>query len=360
MPSVLGSTPAHYRRLNLREGEISPWEDGLRTNPHEESFEWWYFDAALQDGSKLAVEFHTKPPHVSPSAPLSPFVSLTLDRPDGTNVSRTLIAAPEDFDAARERCDVRIGANTVAGDLHTYEIHVEIDGVVADLSLSAELPPWRPATGHVFVGEAEERFVAWLPAVPRGAVSGSLTIDGERESVRGTGYHDHNWGNAPLRKVIDHWHWGRARIGEHTVITLNFVSHRDHGSVCHPAFMVARAGEILAAGEAGIDFSASDVHPNAVTGVPVANRLRYAYREGESTYAVRFEREADILTLDFGRAGAYHRFIGDVVLEHRVGGELVECVEGDALWELLWFGAREERRSGAPTERAAGGLVHRA
>ena len=31
--------------------------------------------------------------------------------------------------------------------------------------------------------------------VPEGAVTGTLTADGETRQVTGSGYHDHNWGN---------------------------------------------------------------------------------------------------------------------------------------------------------------------
>ena len=53
MQSVVGASSEDYRRLGLTEGVIQEWEDGLRTSPDEESFEWWYLDAALSDGSKL-------------------------------------------------------------------------------------------------------------------------------------------------------------------------------------------------------------------------------------------------------------------------------------------------------------------
>jgi hypothetical protein len=356
MQSVLGKSAEDYRRLGLTEGVIAPWEDGLRTNPDEESFEWWYLDAALSDGSKLTVEFHTKPPYVSPSEPLTPFISLTLDRADGTNVSRTLLAPREDFESSRERCDVHIGANKFAGDLRTYEVHVDIDGVVVDLRLEGEVPAWRPATGHVFCGE---KHVAWLPVVPRGALSGMLRIDGDQATVKGVGYHDHNWGTASLRKLIDHWYWGRARIGDYTAVTLNFVSHADYGRQCHPAFMVARGGEILASGEQDIEFSATDIHPNEATGAHVANSLSYTYLDSDASYAVSFERDRDVFSLDFGKAGAYHRFVGGVTLERRAGGELVERVSADALWELLDFRRRTPSVT-APASASQRSLAHQA
>ena len=36
---------------------VSMWEDGLRTSGDRNEFEWWYFDAKLDDGSVLAVSY---------------------------------------------------------------------------------------------------------------------------------------------------------------------------------------------------------------------------------------------------------------------------------------------------------------
>jgi hypothetical protein len=355
MRSIVGRSAEHYRRLGLTEGVVAPWEDGLRTDPDAQSFEWWYLDGALSDGSKLTVEFHTKPPFLSPAEPLTPFVSLTLDRADHTNLTRSLVASRDDFECSPDRCDVHIGANRFSGDLRRYEVHVEIDDVAADLRLEGTVPPWRPATGHVLFGE---EIVAWLPAVPRGVLSGTLTHDGVQQSVDGAGYHDHNWGTAPLRKLIDHWYWGRAQIGDYTIVSLNFISHPDYGRQCHPALILAKGGEILAAAEHDIEFSATDLHADETTGAQVAHSLRYSYNRDHALYVVRFEHERDVFLLDFGKASAYHRYVGEVALERHAGDELLERVSGDALWELLDFRPRPVRADArASADRA---LAHRA
>ena len=36
---------------------VSLWEDGLRTSGDRNEFEWWYFDAKLDDGSVLVTYF---------------------------------------------------------------------------------------------------------------------------------------------------------------------------------------------------------------------------------------------------------------------------------------------------------------
>ena len=242
MKSVIGSRPEHYRRLHLSEDSIELWEDGLRTDPAERTLEWWYFDCHLDDGSKMTIEFHTKPPFISPSNPLTPFISLTVDRPDGTNITKGYTAGAEAFSASPERCKVAIGPNLFTGDNHRYRIHVEIEEVVVDVALQAEVPPYRPATGHVFFGEDEEHYVAWLPMVPRAKVDLTVDIDGQVEKRHGTGYHDHNWGNVALRKIIDHWYWGRARIGDYTVVSLMFTGASAYGGLSFPSFMVAKDG----------------------------------------------------------------------------------------------------------------------
>jgi predicted secreted hydrolase len=358
MNARIGTLPHHYERLGLIPNVIQPWEDGLRTAAADGTFEWWYFDAHLDDGSTLTVEFHTKPPYVSPNAPLTPFVLVTHTAPDGTRVDRTFTADPAEFVAATTECDVKIGTNTFRRDADGYAIHVEIDDMVADFTLRAEVPPWRPETGHAFFGEHEEHYIAWLPIVSRGAVDAVVTVDGHTQHLSGTGYHDHNWGNIAPRKVLDHWYWGRARVGDYTVVTLMFVSHRKYDHAPLPAVMVAKDGAIIASavGAERVDFSGTDVVDHAETGVPVARRLEYEVVHDDSRFRVTFEHRRDAFTLDFGAAGAYLRFTGDVSIEHRTAGS-VATASGKTLWELLYFG---DRTGAAPVSAHEALIGHQA
>jgi hypothetical protein len=340
--ALIGTEPRHYERLGLTPGVIAEWEDGLRTTAADGTFEWWYFDAHLDDGSTVTVEFHTKPPYASPKAPLTPFVLVTRTSSGGDRTDWTLLGTADDFAAAEHDCDVTIGMNTFRRDEHGYHIHVEIDDLAADFTLRAEVPPWRPETGHAFFGEAEEHYIAWLPAVARGVVDAVVTIAGRSERRHGAGYHDHNWGNVAPRKVLDHWYWGRARIGDYTVVTLMFISHARFDKTPLPAVMVARDGVVLASkvGAEQIAFTGGDVVEHAETHVPVDRRLEYRVDDGDASFVVTFSHRRDVSTLDFGAAGAYLRFIGDVAVEHRIGGD-VSRASGQTLWELLYFGKRE-------------------
>lgn len=49
-------------------------------------------------------------------------------------------------------------------------------------------------------------------------MTGTITINGETVEVKGSGYHDHNWGNAPMDHILDNWLWGRAQVDGITVV----------------------------------------------------------------------------------------------------------------------------------------------
>ena len=61
LPATLGASDEHYRRLGVSRDKIELWEDGMRTDGGKGTYEWWYFDAYLDDGSKLAITFAPSP-----------------------------------------------------------------------------------------------------------------------------------------------------------------------------------------------------------------------------------------------------------------------------------------------------------
>ncbi len=185
IPSHLAASPQEYERLGIKKGQVEPWEDGIRTGGGKGTYEWWYFDAHLSDGSKTVIVFYTKP-LVDVGGPLAPYVAFTLDGPDGSHLEKEYHAPAQSFSSAKETCDVRIGPNTFKGDLHNYAIHVEIDDLRCDVTLSSTTPPWRPETGYLLFGERSEHFFAWLPSVPQGDVQATLTVAGSYADTDGS------------------------------------------------------------------------------------------------------------------------------------------------------------------------------
>jgi hypothetical protein len=348
--------PDDYTRLGIDASAIVAREDGMRTDGGRGSYEWWYFDAHLDDGSTLGVVFYTKS-LMDASHPLAPYVSVELDRPDGTQRKWETPADPDGFRASSDGCDVSIGSNTFRntswGDPHTFHIHVAADDLVLDIDLVGQVPPWRPATGVMYFGAEDEHFFAWLPSVPQGAVTATATIGGITEDLAGIGYHDHNWGDVPMPKLINHWYWGRAKAGPYSIVASYITAERAYGGTEIPIFMLARDGRIIADDVSKVRFSLDDVKTDEKTGKPYAERVSYVYGDSADRYVITFRREATIVDARFiddltgikhvlARLarfdGAYLRFTGQVEVEHFIDGASVENVADPGIWELMYFG----------------------
>ncbi|MGP4017530.1 lipocalin-like domain-containing protein [Saccharopolyspora sp. 5N708] len=348
----IAQTEAEYRRIGISPDSIAQWEDGARTDGRRGTYEWWYFDAHLDNGATLVVVFMSKDLS-TPGKPLSPVIRLNLDLPDGRKFQIIQDFPAASYSARTDRADVRIGDNVFAGDLSHYEIRAEVGGVKVDVTLTAEIRPWRPHTGYLLFGEKQDLEFSWLPSVPQGTVRGSYEIDDVRTDVSGIGYHDHNWGNVGMMSIIHDWYWARGQAGPYSVIASYVTSHEKYGYTPIPIFMLAREGEIVADDAARVRFETVDTYVDKKTGKPVARTTRYTYDDGDDEYVVTFTKSRDLVANTFveqmkgwrklaARAtrfdGAYLRFTGDLTIERRKGGETVETFSEQAIWELMYFG----------------------
>src|SRR5690349_12039632 len=73
--AVIASDDADYDRLGLSRDAVAPWEDGARTDNRRGTYEWWYFDALLNDGSSLVVVFMNKG-NAAANGPLAPTIRI--------------------------------------------------------------------------------------------------------------------------------------------------------------------------------------------------------------------------------------------------------------------------------------------
>lgn len=338
--------------------EPEPWEDGLRADTGPGSFEWWYFDAHLDDGSTMVVTYATKP-LLQRTDSLTPMLALTITPPDGRKLTALTLFPDAEFAAARDGCDVRVGpgwarfvrpsrfSETSKVSPWCYEIHAEADGLAADLAFAGTVPPWRPGAGKNYYDRSLSRYFAWFPAIPFGTVRGTLVYDGQARSVAGTGYHDHNWGNIGLDAVMSHWFWGRAHVGDYTLIYVEMVSNRAYGGVRLPVFMLARGDRILTGDGRPLRLEAGDVAVHA-GGRRYPRRLdwRWESDEGKVSLALRDPQVIEATSL-LGLLPAWKRMLARLLanpyyfrfnarLELRVNlGEIDETVHGSALYELM-------------------------
>lgn len=357
LPVRLADTAEDYARLGIQPHEVAPFEDGMRTTGAPGDYEWWYFDSHLDDGSKLVVVFYSKP-FTAAYGPLAPQINIDLDLPDGRSFQKLLTFDPDQFKASTDGCDVRIGDNAFSGDLHTYRIRATIEGISVDIELVGHVPPWRPATGHMYFGD---KLFAWLPAVPQGAVTATYTVDGKASRTTGIGYHDHNWGDALMPELMHDWYWARGKVGDQTVIASYITAEEKYGYTPIPIFMLARDGKLVTDDTSKVTFSTDQVHTDEITGKPVADITSYDYRDGDERYLVTFTRDKTILAASLldrmdpearkfaesiGFDGAYHRFTGPLTIRHESASASPEEQSEPAIWELMYFG---HARGSSPT-----------
>lgn len=353
----VANSPEDYARLGLSSTSIELWEDGARTDDSAGTYEWWYFDAHLVDGAKLVIAFMNKD-IAEPQRPLSPLLRLELDLPDGRHFEKLIDFPAAAWSAARDHADVRLGNNRFTGDLHTYRIEATAEEISVDVTLTGEVPAWRPGSGYMLFGKDRSLEFAWLPSVPQGAVTVRYTVEGEPHETTGVGYHDHNWGNVGLMKVVHDWYWARGQAGQYSVIASYITAAKRYGFEPIPIFMLARDGVVIADDPAKVTFEREGIYSDETTGKPVAITTRYAYQDGEDRYAVSFTRTRDLTLsrmIDNVKGvkhiaarlanfdGAYLRFAGDIEVSHHLGSELIETHRNEAIWELMYFGhARTE------------------
>jgi hypothetical protein len=343
-----------YARLGLKPGHVEPWEDGMRTSGAPGSYEWWYFDSHLDDGSSLVITFYTKW-MLKPKDPEAPLITVELTRPGKPDRHLMVHATPEQFSASKESCDVRVKDSYFRGDLHTYQIRVVDESLTIDVELVGQVPSWRPGTGFTYFGEHDDHLFAWLPAVPQGTVAVTLTDkDSTPESLTGVGYHDHNWGDVVMSKLLNHWYWGRAQAGPYSVVASHLYAEKAYGRTELTVFMLAKDGKVVADDPSKVALQLQDVVTDSKSNKPVANRVIYDYEEdGQNRYRVTFQRAQTLLDFRFadrvkglkhilarvaGVDGAYLRFSGTVSVERYVGGERVEQASDPGIWELMYFG----------------------
>lgn len=345
----------HYDKMGLKKGVVEEWEDGMHTDGSKGTYEWWYFDSHYPDGTKLIIFFYSKSP-IEVNGPIKPMSTMELTFADGTSYSEEVHATIEESYYAKDTCDVRIGDCSIKGNLKNYDIVFKGKKLSAKVSLTNTIPAWRSQTGSILFGDNEEHYFAWLPATPEGNVIADIEYNGNKLHLEGSGYHDHNWGNLSMLKLMHHWYWGRAKIGEYKVISSWITGEKKYGFKDFDVFMLAKNDKILGDNSNHtLKFLPEDEFIEEHTKKPVYNKVIYEYITPDNEhYRIIYNRKGYISKQNFidllpgivrvlakmiGFEGSYLRFEGEAIIEKLENDNVVErVVENSAVWELMYFG----------------------
>jgi len=239
-------------------------EDGLHIDMKKRGmYEWWYFDAHLNNGYTLVAFFYAKNPNPGLDQGKTG-VEVVLVRPDGKRVQKFVTYSKSDFTAARDKPEVTIGKNTLRvdereGKLPIYEININEKGLGCNLIYKAEVNGWKPGTGLSQFGDLGS--FGWIIPFARATVEGTITDGDKTIEVSGIGYHDHNWLDFSFQQIIKYWMWGRIYSEKFTVSYAYIQCNKKVNNHSVKVLMLADGQEvILSTGE--FDFHQDDFSYN--------------------------------------------------------------------------------------------------
>lgn len=292
----LMDTPEDYERLGVKPGPVERWEDRRRSGDDSDEWEWWYFDAILDDGTAVVVQFFPlKAKRMFSAKSRLPTVWLKVTLPDGTHYEEEAKVTLDDTHYGTEQCDVRFGPHSFTGDLQKYRIVIApINGLAADLTLNSLSKPFRPGSSYFGFGDDDAKYYTWLCAVPKGKVTGTLTYAGQTVEVTGYGYHDHQWGNFILYEAWNNWLWARQRYDDYTMVVFDMISTGEYGFTRFPICFVQNSkGDLVFQNTDGaVEYEVLDEYLDAASGkgYPTASRYRFEQNGTAVDYTLRAER----------------------------------------------------------------------
>jgi predicted secreted hydrolase len=224
--------------------EFKPENDGLHIDMKKRgNFEWWYFDARLDNGYMAVGFFRAKHERTGKTG-----VEITIYKPNGDKIQKIFNYRRSDFKASKEDANVQIGNNYIKVDyssqkLPLYEIFLDEDDLGIHLFYKPKIRGWMPGEGFTEFGTLGQ--FGWSVAIPRADVEGKIEVNNEEINVKGIGYHDHNWLTFNLMRVVQYWYWGRIYSENFTIIYAYIKCNKKMDDYPINILMVAKGEEII-------------------------------------------------------------------------------------------------------------------
>ena len=293
--ALLLDRPEDFTHYRINPNAVEEWEDGVRDTSEPNHFEWWYFDCMLDDGTKVVIQFLSKNGRTFSSNKFHPTLFYKVTLPDGRQIDKELHIPAKDIRWSKETCDVHFGKHSVCGNLKEYKIHINlVDGMGADLTLTSTSKPYRPGTSYFQFG-TPDRYYTWLCVVPRGTVTGTITVDGKTKSVTGAGYHDHQWGSINFHKYWNPWIWARQSYEDCSLLLFDFFTNDEYGNKRFPViFIQDNEGDLIFESHDQVECHVEKQYTDDASGKIYPKALHYVFRKDGTTVEYHLEAEKTI------------------------------------------------------------------
>lgn len=290
--AMLLDRPEDFRYYGINPDTVEEWEDGVRDNADPDHFEWWYFDCMLSDGTKIVIQFLSKNGRTFSSDKFHPTLFFKVTAPDGRQIDKKLHIPAKDIRWSKETCDIHFGRHYVRGNLKEYRIHIDnAEGMGADLILKSTSRPYRPGTSYFQFG-TPDKYYTWLCVVPRGTVSGSVTVEGKTETVTGTGYHDHQWGSINFHRYWNHWIWARQNYEDYSLLLFDFFTNDEYGNERFPViFIQDNDGNLIFESHDQVECNVEEQYVDKASGKVYPKSMQYTFHKNGIEVKYHLEKE---------------------------------------------------------------------
>jgi hypothetical protein len=258
-------------------------EDLLLADPYAGHFRsrFWYFNAALVDGTALTLSlFQWR------YGPIGEAGLLVLSTEPGAETF-ALETKLEELEAAPDRLRYSFGESVLEGDREGARLRLRLPDFSCDLELRNLLNPWKPGDGFTRLNRRGDVYTRLSVTSPFAEVTGSMTVRGQWRPVLGWGYADRGVVSMPMSRINPEQStfrvFGPAGQGEPWMLSVSeSAAHRAYGSQRSATLLLARGGEWLMA-TSEHEFQAEEYRKEEGAPFPFPHRFRLRARQDDRT-----------------------------------------------------------------------------
>jgi len=147
---------------------------------------------------------------------------------------------------------------------------------------------YRPGTSYFQFG-TPDKYYTWLCVVPRGKVSGTVTVEGKTKSITGMGYHDHQWGSINFHKYWNHWIWARQSYDDCSLLLFDFFTNEEYGTKRFPIiFIQDNNGNIIFESHNNVECKVEKQYTDKASGKQYPSILDYTFKQDDTFVDTRY------------------------------------------------------------------------
>jgi hypothetical protein len=114
--------------------------------------------------------------------------------------------------------------------------------------------------------------------VPKGEVSGTITINGKSQKIHGYGYHDHQWGSNMYLSLWNHWLWARQGFDNYSVLLFDLNANKKYNYKRFPImFIQDKNGKIIFENTENVKYEILEEYQDEKSGKFYPKTSRYTF-----------------------------------------------------------------------------------